>query len=78
MSQRETYSMKTLIFIYIMSLRIVVVCVDYLRNKNESNDKERKKENEEEQKINSVYISDKQRYLKFWFARVIAKSAFNN
>ena len=58
MSQREIYSIKVLIFIYITSLRIVVVCADYLRNKNKSNDKERKIESERE-KINSVYISDK-------------------
>ena len=47
-----------------MSLCIVVVRANYLRSKNELNDiKERKKAREEE--INSIYMSDKQRYLKF-------------
>ena len=47
-----------------MSLCIVLACASYLHNKNESNNKERKKESERE-KINSIYISDKQCYLKF-------------
>ena len=58
MSQRETYSMKALIFIYIMNLRILVVCADYLCSKNELNNKERKKVSKKG-KINSVYISNK-------------------
>ena len=47
-----------------MSLRIVIVCADYLRNKNELNNKEKKKESEKKE-INSIYMSDKQHYLKF-------------
>ena len=40
--------MKVLIFIYIISLCIVVVCANYLRNKNKLNNKKRKKESERE------------------------------
>ena len=40
-----------------MTLRITVVCADYLRNKNELNNKERKKESEKEK--------NKHCYLKF-------------
>ena len=47
-----------------MSLCIVFVRAYNLYSKNKSNDKERKKESERE-KINSIYKSDKQRYLKF-------------
>ena len=50
--------MKALILIYIISFCIVVVCADYLRNKNKSDDKERKKESEKE-KINNIHMSDK-------------------
>ena len=38
--------------------------------------RERKKARKKE--MNSVYMSDKQRYLKFWFAPAIAQPAFNN
>ena len=55
-NQRETSSIKALIFIYIMSLRIVVVCADYLRNKNESNDKKRKKESKKEKNKQCLYV----------------------
>ena len=47
-----------------MSLRIVVVCANYLRSKNKLNDKKRK-EKARKKEINSIYISNKQRYLKF-------------
>ena len=48
-----------------MNLRVVAVRANYLRNENESNDKERKNENERGKKINNIYMPDKQRYSKF-------------
>ena len=47
-----------------MNLCIVFVRANYLRRRNESNDKERRKK-ARKGKINSIYISDKQCYLKF-------------
>ena len=48
--------MKALIFVYIMSLYIVVVCANYLRNKNKSNDKKKKKVSEKERNKQYLYI----------------------
>ena len=39
-----------------MSLRIIVVCADYLRNKYELNDKDRKKESEKGKNKQCLYI----------------------
>ena len=47
-----------------MSLRIAVVCANYLRNKNESNNKEKRKKVRKKE-INNIYMSNKQHYLKF-------------
>ena len=50
-------------YLYAISLCIVFARIYYLHNKNELNNKKREKENE--RKINSIFMLDKQRYLKF-------------
>ena len=46
-----------------MNLRIVAVRANYLHNKNKLNNKKKRKKTKNE-KINNIYMSDKQRYLK--------------